>query len=174
VLYSRTRVWFRARAVLQFRRRCPAHSAVMSRPGAKFTNDFMTCHTTFFVVWQSYHKIYNSPNIYDNLMTKCCDHLFNIIRQLVALYIDRKTTLFTQNTMWKMCNCIETGVIASNKSNGPTYHVLGPPKLYICQHQSMQCTLKTFHCTCRTDSHNYFGFPNWLMLNDWAWFRVID
>jgi len=23
---------------------------------------------------------------------------------------------------------------------------------------------KTFHPACRADSHNYFGFPNWLLL----------
>jgi len=43
------------------------------------------------------------------------------------------TTLFTQNTMQKMHNCIDAD-ITLNKSNGPTNHVLGSLKLYICQY----------------------------------------
>jgi len=81
------------------------------------------------------------------LLTECYDYLLDV----------------AQNTMWK----IDTGVITLNKLI--TNQILGTLKLYI-----MQCVPKTFHSTCRTDSHSYFGFPNWLMLNDWAWFRVID
>jgi len=45
---------------------------------------------TFFVIWQSYDKTANSQNIYDNLktylLTKCYDHLLDVLWQLVALY----------------------------------------------------------------------------------------
>jgi len=80
-----------------------------------------------------------------------------------------KTTLFTQNTMQKMRNCIDADFVTSNKSKGLTNHILGPLKLYIYQRQSTQCTPRTLHPTCRTYSHNYFAsdFMFAYILNDW-------
>jgi len=94
---------------------------------------------------QSYDRIADSQNIYDNLMTylltKGYDHLSDVSWLLAVLEVDRKTTLFTLNTMQKMHICIDIDITASNKSNDPTNHVLGPLKLYICQHQYKCFTL---------------------------------
>jgi len=53
--------------------------------------------------------------------------------------------------MQKKCNSLDTDVIASSKSNGPTNHILGPLKLYICQRR-------------RSAHQGRFTLPAWLNL----------
>jgi len=136
-----TRFWALCQALWRPRfRETTSFSTVLNQvtrglPGGHF-------HSRGQITKRFYDVIWHFSTI-DNCMTKP----FRIIlwpifwqNAMITSWMsyDRKT-LFTQNTMRKMRHYVDADVIASNKSNGPTNHVLGPLKLYICQHQSTQC-----------------------------------